>query len=88
LLSSVGFEVEHATYMFRFLPIPIFALRTLPSWLGLTRDPMRQVPRDHASAKGLARRLLDGLLAPEIRRVQASMPMRFGASCLVAATRK
>ena len=38
-LSHAGFAVEYITYFFRWMPLPIFVLRTLPSLLGLRRLP-------------------------------------------------
>lgn len=88
LLASAGFKVEFSTYIFRFLPLPIFLLRSIPSRIGFARRGDQRLSRDHASGNSRSRRLLEFLLAPEVRRIQRSNSMSFGGSCLVAATKQ
>lgn len=84
-LRSAGFEVEYATYIFWPLPLPVFLLRTVPSWLGLWRDPARKARRDHAGGGASGASLLRPLLRDELRRIRRGWPIRFGGSCLVVA---
>jgi SAM-dependent methyltransferase len=37
VLECAGFQVEFSSYIFRFLPIPIFLFRTLPYKIGLSK---------------------------------------------------
>ncbi len=84
-LEEAGFEPEFATYIFRFLPIPIFLLRTIPSTLGRKSTGLRRMKRDHSAQSGPMKRALRFLLAPEIRNIERKRPMRFGGSILVVA---
>jgi SAM-dependent methyltransferase len=92
LIESAGFKVDFATYIFRFLPVPIFLLRTIPTRLGFRNtdapNPQRMQREHGAHRGGLARLLTERLLAPEIGRIRRSIPMRVGASCLLAASRR
>ena len=88
-IEQAGLEVEFATFIFRFLPIPIALFRALPWRLGLSlagRQNQR-VARDHAARGGAMARVLDFLLRAEVDNLQRGEPMRFGGSCLVVATR-
>jgi hypothetical protein len=91
LLESAGFTVDFATYIFRFLPAPIFLLRALPTRLGLARRKAHDeggTERDHMAKSGITRGLIDRLLAAEVRCIEQSKAIRFGGSCLVAATKR
>ncbi|MBK8011017.1 MAG: class I SAM-dependent methyltransferase [Deltaproteobacteria bacterium] len=87
LLESTGFRIDFASYIFRPLPIPIFAARTVPSIVGRSagRDRHRTA-REHGLKRGPVAKLLDAMLGSEIENIKHRRPMRFGASCLVAAT--
>ena len=48
-LGSAGFKIDLSTYIFVFLPIPIFLVRTLPSRLGLRRgSDLNRTRREHS----------------------------------------
>lgn len=87
LLASAGFETEYATYIFRFLPLPIALLRALPFRLGLKKEKKHpdKISRDHAADNGGKGSLLGKLLEPEIENIENGKAMRFGGSCLVVA---
>ncbi len=86
-LNDAGFEVEFATYIFRFLPLPIFLMRTLPYWLGFAAKKLDKetTARDHTAPRGSTQTLLDFLLRAEVENLDRKAPMAFGGSCLVAA---
>lgn len=87
VLKSAGFEVEFSSYIFRFLPIPIFLLRVLPYKLGLSKAE-RKAPnasRDHAVKGGLTAHILSVILQPEIENINKKKAMAFGGSCLIVA---
>lgn len=85
-LSDAGFVVEYITYFFRWMPVPVFVLRTLPSLLGLGRSPSATRHRvAHAGGTSASRRLIDWLLRNEAASIQAGRTSGVGASLLVAA---
>ena len=84
VLRKAEFEVEFASYIFRYLPLPIYLLRTLPHKLGWART-RKNMSRDHAAKSGVAGRVLGWALRPEVARLNAGKPMKFGGSCLVVA---
>lgn len=91
LAESSGFTVDFASYFFRWLPLPIFLLRTLPTKLGFrpNASSARRAEREHvAGSAGIVRGLADRLLSPEVELIRRSKPMSFGASCLLAASRR
>lgn len=87
LLTEVGFEIVFSSYFFRLLPLPIFLLRALPhKLLPAAHSPAtHSAERDHASGGRLASRIVDIALLPELHNLRNRKPMRFGASCLLAA---
>jgi SAM-dependent methyltransferase len=89
VLESAGFQVEFASYIFRFLPIPIYLLRTLPYKLGFSKVKVsaKSAFRDHADKGGVIAETLSSILRPEIRNLDNRKAMRFGGSCLIVARR-
>jgi 2-polyprenyl-3-methyl-5-hydroxy-6-metoxy-1,4-benzoquinol methylase len=87
VLTSSGFEIVFSSYIFRFLPIPIFLLRSLPYRVGLSKKKRTSIniSRDHSVKSGLFANLLDAVLKPEIDRLNSKKAMCFGGSCLIAA---
>lgn len=87
LLEEAGFELVFGSYIFRFLPLPIFLLRALPHRFGRTGSQRSAVAAasDHKVRQGLPARLLDRLLAQEVALLSRSRSMRYGGSCLVVA---
>lgn len=88
VLRSAGFRIEFSSYIFRFLPAPVFLMRTLPFRLGLSRKKAiaSSTSRDHAvSPNRLSMRALRALLQSEIDSLSRNQPMRFGGSCLLVA---
>jgi 2-polyprenyl-3-methyl-5-hydroxy-6-metoxy-1,4-benzoquinol methylase len=83
LFSDSGLRILYSTYIFRFLPLPIYVLRSLPYRLGLKRlSPERS---RHYLAPPIATPLIKLLLAGEVSNIDKSAPMAFGATCLVVA---
>jgi SAM-dependent methyltransferase len=85
VLTTAGFAIAYAGYMFAPLPLPIFLFRTIPSRLGLRRgsDPERDAA-EHAP-HGPVARLLARLLASESQRLRRGRSLPFGSSCLCVA---
>lgn len=89
-LEQAGLDVEFASCIFRFLPIPIALFRALPYRLGLSRTggKKERLARDHVARGGALTRVLDRLLAAEVDNLGQGVAMRFGGSCLVVARRR
>ncbi|MBI3814736.1 MAG: class I SAM-dependent methyltransferase [Nitrospinae bacterium] len=87
VLKSAGFEVEFSSYIFRFLPIPVFLLRTLPYKLGLSKVERKNntTSRDHAVKGGIWGNIINSLLQSEIDNLNNKKAMSFGGSCLIVA---
>lgn len=87
-LSSLGFKVDFATYIFRFLPVPIFLLRTIPYRLGIkTAITPEKIHSEHSLSGGFFHRKIQRLLQREVRNIEKRAPMRFGGSCLIVASK-
>lgn len=85
-LERAGFAVDFATYIFAFLPLPIFLFRHLPSRLGWRSEvDLEQEKREHAVARGLVGRALDLVLGAELVLLRRKIALPFGGSCLVVA---
>jgi SAM-dependent methyltransferase len=87
-LKAAGFTTDFRSYLFWFLPLPIFLLRTVPTWFG-RRPPggAPQTRREHGRGGGWKGALLDRCLSLERRALAQGRPVSFGSSCLVAARR-
>jgi len=87
VLNLAGFSIEFSTYIFRFLPAPIFLLRSLPYKLGIRRQRQNSedTARDHISKNTAKAKILDALLDNEINILKQKKSMKFGGSCLVVA---
>lgn len=89
ILTASGFEVIFSSYIFRFLPVPIFLFRALPYKIGISKKDLSltNISRDHAVNGGLCAHFLYSLLQSEISNIQDRRAMRFGSSCLIVAKR-
>lgn len=88
VLVEAGFRVAYASYIFGPLPPAILLFRTLPSWLGMSKDigdPDR-IAAEHTS-ESVASRLLARILAAEYGWIKAGRTLPMGGSCLCVATR-
>ena len=85
-VEEVGFAPLYATYFFACLVAPLFALRTVPSALGLRRDlTPEQAAAEHAPLGGLTRGVLDPLLLLERRIIAKGGRVPLGTSLLLIA---
>ena len=84
LLTRCGFRVEYSSYFFSMLPLPIFALRSVPSFLGWRKAPNSEsIRNEHTAVKGIAGRLMDRWLHWEQKRVAALKSICTGSSCVI-----
>lgn len=85
LLERAGLQVEYITYFFRFLPLPILMLRTLPYKLGMRRSEQDRVNRtssDHRISIGPIQSAFQALLDREVDLIRSGRSMGFGGSLL------
>jgi len=83
---AAGFEVEFATYIFFFLPLPIFLFRTLPSRLFKSkRTKTDKIQLEHGLSSNFVGIILDKLFDFEVRFIRNRKPIPFGGSCLLVA---
>lgn len=84
-LARAGFEIDYASYFFRWLVAPVGLLRALPYRLGLRREGGRADVNAREHDAGSAAGLIDALLRSERERIAAGRSMAYGASLLVVA---
>ena len=84
-LEAVGFKVEYSTYIFRWLTLPIFLFRSLPTKLGMAGSSRERANKQHSPTGKASRWAPEQLLSNEVRNIQQGRVMRFGGSCLVVA---
>lgn len=89
MLGDSGFQIEYATYIFRYLPVPIFLLRSLPFKLRACKysRSRESLGRDHVLRNGLTSQILSHALRAEVNAVRKLQERGFGASCLIVATK-
>lgn len=88
LLVRSGFRVEYSSYFFSMLPLPIFAFRSVPSFLGLRKSPdTDSIQKEHTAAKGISGRVIDRWLHWEQGRVSALKSICTGSSCVIVGRR-
>ena len=86
-LKSVGFRIDFKTYIFGFLPIPIFFVRTIPSAMGWRRKySFEKNVKEHSKPANWFGALLTAALDMEIKVLRNKRVIPFGGSCLVVAT--
>lgn len=84
VLLRAGFSVIYSSYFFRFLPPAVLARRTLPTLLGLRRDPAQHITDEHRLPAGFAGRLIRRMLRREVQTLAAGR-LRFGSSVICVA---
>jgi SAM-dependent methyltransferase len=84
-LDQAGFRVNFASYIFAPLPPIIFLLRTAPSKFGLRRGhDLERDAAEHAPG-GVTARIMDRMLAAELKRIEGGQSLPFGGSCICVA---
>ncbi len=85
-LRAHDFQIDFQSYIFEFLPVPVFLFRTIPSKFGLRNgNNTEQQKKEHQQKTGKFGRILHLLLAREIKALRHKKSLRLGGSCLVAA---
>ena len=87
VLESASFEVAYETYFFAPLTLPIFVARSLRHrFLDRSSATVEQGAAEQHLPSPIARRVIDGLLDPEVRMIRRGRRIPVGSSCLVVAT--
>jgi SAM-dependent methyltransferase len=81
LLSSAGFEIEYITYIFWWLPLPVFTCRALPSRVGIESRCASSVG-EHTLGGRAIRCLTVGSFSIELAAIRRGLSLPFGGSCL------
>ena len=79
------FDVKFVSYYFAPLLLPIALMRALPHRLGVRGSAPTEV--EHGTDGGMVVRVMERLLARELRRLEAGRTVRMGASLIMAARR-
>jgi SAM-dependent methyltransferase len=82
LLEKAGLRAEYIGYLFSFLVLPIFALRTLPSLLHLRPD---KDPTEEDQLDSRSERLIAPLQKLELLTIRRGGRLRFGTSVICVA---
>jgi SAM-dependent methyltransferase len=85
-LQSVGYKIEYATYIFTFLPVPIFFFRTLSDLVGLGQKEI-QVKNQRQIHKPLPS-IFNKILDWEVNCIQTKKKIWSGGSCMVCCSKK
>jgi SAM-dependent methyltransferase len=85
-LNMAGFRTVYSTYIFQWLPIPIFLMRTMPWMLSIKQKVhnINKVENDHVQ-KGAIDKLLNVSFSKEITKIKNGKAIPFGGSCLLVA---
>lgn len=89
VVTAAGFVVETDTYLFAPLPLPILALRVLPTRLGLRRPAdVETLKQELKPEAGIVTAVMTRLLDVEGWWLTHVGAVPFGSSCLLVATRR
>ena len=84
-VEAAGFTSLYRTYLFSPLPLPLFALRCLPSLFGKRALPRKTYGDLHQQR---APWLTDRIWAAERSQIKAGRKIPFGSSCLLVAEKR
>ncbi len=85
VLETAGFEVDYATYIFAWLPLPVLLFRTIPSRLGLQKVPTSDESAQVHKSGSFVKDVVEATLAPETRLIRGGWRLPVGGSCLLVA---
>lgn len=87
-LKMAGFDNVLSSYFFSFLPLPIFLLRTIPSFFGVKRSSVqdtRKIKQDHEVSSSTSQKLIDRMFEWELSRLKQGKKIYFGSSVILVA---
>jgi SAM-dependent methyltransferase len=85
-LKLAGFKIKYKTYIFSFLPLPIFLFRTLPGIIRFKKRKTNDINKhkqEHEENTGRLKQVLDFILNWELHRIKKEKKIPFGSSCLI-----
>ena len=81
-----GFDISYSSYIFSYLPIFVFLLRTIPYKLNLVKSPAsNSIKKDHSAPKGIGSKILNLFHNWEIKKISSRKGVPLGGSCIIAA---
>ncbi len=87
-LEEIGYNIEYSTYLFRWLPVPVWLCRALPSRLGLYKNISTETKqKEHRAGFSWLSFLVRYFLKREFRCIQRGGSVSFGSSCFIVASK-
>jgi SAM-dependent methyltransferase len=81
-----GFDISYSSYIFSYLPIFVFLLRTIPYKLNLVKSPAsNSIKKDHSAPKGIGSKILNLFHNWELKKISSRKGIPLGGSCIIAA---
>jgi SAM-dependent methyltransferase len=87
MLKQHNYQIKYATYIFSFLTFPILILRTIPTLLGLAKDPslLKNQKNDHNKKSSIITRFMEKSFNWELKNVLKQKSIFTGSSCFIIA---
>jgi SAM-dependent methyltransferase len=86
MMGKSGFKASYSSYIFAYLPLVVFFLRTIPYKLNLVRSSSSSsIKEDHSSPKGIGSIILNYLHKWELNKIRGIKRIPLGGSCMIAA---
>ena len=81
-----GFDISYSSYIFSYLPLFVFFLRSLSYKLNLPKSSTSDsIKQDHSSPKGIGSKILNLFHNWELKKIRARKRINLGGSCMIAA---
>ena len=81
-----GFDISYSSYIFSYLPLFVFLLRTLPYKLNLLKSSASdRIKQDHSSPEGIGSKILNLFHNWELKKIRIRKKIPLGGSCMIAA---
>ena len=85
-MTQCGYEIAYSTYFFSLLPLPIFILRTIPSFLGYKRSfTQEEYMKENTSNNTMINKVMGKIWKHECNRLTHKAKLLFGGSILIIA---
>lgn len=84
-LKRTGLTPVYETYIFGFLPLPIFLFRTLPYLLSIQTEKEKGLEKNEHTPSSQVSGIVDFFLRRELSRIKRKKTLTLGGSCLVVA---
>ena len=88
-ITYSGFDISYSSYIFSYLPIFVFLLRTIPYKLNLVKSPAsNSIKKDHSAPKVIGSKILNLFHKWELKRISKFQTILFGGSCMLIAIKQ